>query len=94
MIIAVAIFLAIICIILAILTTVIYKFTTANMDTTENWYNPVIMKKKMKEVVVGKKRGAIFIPPSDTEELRQELIERNKAAGLDTPINDLIENEE
>jgi hypothetical protein len=41
-----------------------------------------------------KKKGAIFMPDSEVEEARQAIIERNKAAGVDTPISELIEQDE
>ena len=40
------------------------------------------------------KRGAIYMPQSDIEEARDEIIRKNREAGIDTPVSDLIENEE
>lgn len=42
---------------------------------------------EIKKMVGIKKRGSIFIPPSESEEARQRFIEERKKLGLDTPIN-------
>jgi hypothetical protein len=34
-------------------------------------------------------RGAIYLPEDEAELTRKEIIERNKAAGRDTPIEEL-----
>lgn len=36
-----------------------------------------------------KPKGAIFIPESEEELSRKEIIEKNRKAGIDTPIDDL-----
>lgn len=37
-----------------------------------------------------KPKGAIIWPETDTDVARRELIEKNNAAGVDTPIEDLM----
>jgi len=39
-----------------------------------------------------KTKGAIFIPEDEAELSRQEIIERNKKEGRDTPIEELRNN--
>jgi hypothetical protein len=36
-----------------------------------------------------KVRGAIYMPESEEEEARQEIIRKNRAMGKDTPISEL-----
>jgi len=38
-----------------------------------------------------KKRGSINLPPTDIQRARQAIIDRNKAAGKNTPISELRE---
>jgi hypothetical protein len=45
----------------------------------------------MDTVFPPEKKGAIFLPPTDLDEARQAIIERNREAGQDTPLKDLIE---
>lgn len=40
------------------------------------------------------RRGHIFMPPSEIDEARQSIIEKNREAGIDTPISELIEDNE
>lgn len=40
-----------------------------------------------------KRKGAIFIPPSDEDLARESIIKRNREAGRDTPISELTEEE-
>lgn len=35
-------------------------------------------------------KGFIFEPPKESDEVRAQIIEKNKEEGRDTPINDLI----
>lgn len=37
-----------------------------------------------------RERGGIFMPKTDTDELRESIIEENAAQGKDTPISELL----
>lgn len=34
-------------------------------------------------------KGSVFIPPSDADYAREQILERNKSEGKDTPLSDL-----
>ena len=36
-------------------------------------------------------RGSIYVPPSDVETVREHILEKNREAGIDTPIAELRE---
>lgn len=48
---------------------------------------------KLPQIFKKKKKGAIYLPQTDLEEAREEIIRKNREAGLDTPIKDLTEDE-
>lgn len=44
------------------------------------------------EIMGIRKRGAIIMPPSEIDEARQSIIDKNREAGIDTPISELTED--
>lgn len=40
-----------------------------------------------------KGKGAVFFPPTEEEEAREAILQRNKEQGVDTPIKELYPNE-
>lgn len=69
------------------------KFLTIYLDNKS--ITPSELKKMSKSgirvEVEPKKRGAIFVPPSDIDIERERIIEERRAQGLDTPIDMLRE---
>lgn len=49
---------------------------------------------ELKKIVGIRRKGTIFIPPSERELDRQRLIEERRAQGLDTPIDMLRDQDD
>jgi uncharacterized protein (DUF3084 family) len=65
-----------------ILATLIF-FKRQVMQITE------VTEKKI-ESAGPRMKGQIFMPQDESEDIRQEIIEKNRSQGKDTPIKDLI----
>lgn len=45
---------------------------------------------KQVDIKAPRPKGFIIEPPDESEDIRQEIIRKNKEKGLDTPISDLL----
>lgn len=49
-----------------------------------------IIEKQVNSINPIRPKGGIFIPPSEADEIREDIIKKNKALGKDTKLSELI----
>lgn len=81
---------------IANLTATIVSIVMNSLKDTPDFYiNGEPMKKGEAVTLSGERgivnrKGSIYMPPSDVETVREQIIEKNREQGKDTPISELL----